>query len=122
MTPGRELDVLVAKKVMGLAVWPQHCCGAQGYGQGADDHCDGCDFETDKRIWQGAKYSTDIAAAWEVVEKDDGWGFDWRLKRWAASSKPWACTAERIVDGKRFYVEAVTAPHAICLAALKALE
>ena len=67
-------------------------------------------------------YSTEIAAAWEVVEKDDGWGYDWKVKRWVASSKPWSCTAERTADGQTFYAEAMTAPLAICLAALKAVE
>ena len=63
-----------------------------------------------------------IKDAWEVVEKDDGWGFNWRLKRWAASPKPWTCVADRITDSGRFYAEAVTAPLAICLVALRAVE
>ena len=113
MKPGRELDALIAEKVMGETVtWGGDPGGTIIPWVGEPDGIQG----------ECPPYSTDIAAAWAVVEKDDGWGFDWRLKRWAASSKPWTCTADRITDSRRFYVEAVTAPLAICLVALRAVE
>ncbi|PZD95205.1 hypothetical protein DNH61_11640 [Paenibacillus sambharensis] len=62
MEPGRELDALVAEKVLG---WKQ--CSVEGtakiaYGKPSDFR----DHEPRVRI---GDYSTDIAAAWEVVEK-----------------------------------------------------
>lgn len=100
MEAGRELDALIAEKVMGFPL----------------EIIRGAPYPECPR-----HYSTDIAAAWEVVEKDDGWGHDWRVKRWVSSSKPYSCTAERTADGQNFYAEAETAPLAICLAALKAV-
>lgn len=66
-----------------------------------------------------AHYSTDISAAWEVVEKLEGrfiWDFNshknWRVRLATYDRKDW-----RLVEG-----EAATAPLAICLAALKAVK
>ena len=120
MEAGRELDALVAEKVMGWSYqdFPDGPCPHVKHWYATSP----CPNDAMDPSWRGRLpcFSTDIAAAWEVVEKDDGWGFDWRLKRWAASSKPWTCIADRITDSRRFYVEAVTAPLAICLAALAA--
>ena len=116
MEAGRELDALIAEKVMGWTLVGSPEQQRQGCAQPPDESPDS------SRGHSCPYYSTDIAAALEVVEKDDGWGFNWRLKRWAASSKPWTCTAYRITDGRRFCVEAVTAPLAICLVALRAVE
>lgn len=55
-------------------------------------------------------YSTDIAAAWQVVEKMGHIGLNWEP---LVSSK-WDCVFERTST------VAKTAPMAICLAALKA--
>lgn len=59
MKPGRELDALVAEKVMGftkdeIGIWKQHEIG------------DGHLFST-----LLPEYSTDIAAAWKVIEMLD---------------------------------------------------
>jgi len=146
MEAGRELDALVAEKVMGFSDGPHtlYCWhdrkkrerplhGAYhekpGTGWKSPDYTAYVNEAGEKlfcgkpkAVFWPEHYSTQIGDAWEVVEKDDGWGFDWRLKRWAASSKPWTCTADRITDSRRFYVEAVTAPLAICLVALRAVE
>ncbi len=64
-------------------------------------------------------YSTDIAAAWEVVEKFQAEDFDVRVGfcRWRDDGRvgwlAWVGKADALAD---------TAPHAICLAALKAVE
>jgi hypothetical protein len=138
---GRELDALVAEKVMG---WRWFHFLNKCYLIPPRNTATGFDPANTLRHWDGEgkegtpdlewttltnypnfrlrHYSTDIAAAWEVVEKDDGWGFDWTLTRWMASSKPWACVAYRVADGEAFSGMAATAPHAICLAALKAVD
>jgi hypothetical protein len=113
MKPGRELDALIAEKVMGLVIHHKR----------RDEWNDGDSLfyvyyvEDEEHIEHVPKYSTDISAAWEVVKKlrDLGyrpilmpdWGEDWECQIYRE--------AERIVDSP--WCE--TAPHAICLAALK---
>jgi len=107
---GREIDALVAEHVMG-AVWnnvPNYPGGAcdilqfpGGHGILVERRC------SDGRTIYPANlpaYSTDIAAAWEVVEKMEGADFD-------------------RFDGHLGPLHAMTAKEAaldICLAALKA--
>ena len=85
----RGIDALIAEKVMGI-----------------DIH----------RLTKGIPhYSTDIAAAWEVVEKEklfSQWMLGTLQKEWQVVM-PWA-------DGIQLIAKADTAPRAICLAALKA--
>lgn len=110
MTPapkaGRELDALVAEKVMG---WRADGIGDDGYfwkGAGSDGwHSDN---------W---KPSTDIAAAWAVVEKMATAEDEFRLAKF--KDNPWGCTF-RYFEGDRSSGD--TAPEAICLAALAALK
>jgi len=101
MKPGRELDALVAEKVMGWAPeypggWlhpPRNHPNRKKY----LDH-DGCS------VLQ--PYSTDIAAAWEVVEK-----IEYNLE--LIEDEEWIAS----FFGVRAFGK--SAPHAICLAALK---
>jgi hypothetical protein len=100
MTPGPKLDALVAEKVMGLVI-------------------------PSRPGWGPKPYSTDIAAAWEVVEKFghfhiqtvfgdgsvDSFGEMIRVR----------LTTEATLQGRTMESIAETAPHAICLAALKAV-
>lgn len=107
MKAGRELDALIAEKVMGGKIgagfymkWP----GENGW----------------KRI---ANYSTDIVAAWEVVEKlKSPFHFDlWRAP-YRAKEISWSCSFSKSIDARDIVRgDAETAPHAICLAALKAV-
>jgi hypothetical protein len=101
MKAGRELDALVAEKVMGLP--PVY--GPTGI------------------KWDGPipAYSTDIAAAWEVVERIKGsqpestFSIEWIGTQWRV---------DFVYQNYDWYNEgdqADTAPHAICLAALKAV-
>lgn len=109
MKPGHELDALVAEKVMGHDFCPIHhgyfCCGRQK-----------------------GRYSTDIAAAWKVVEHMiEKYGIKahngFTLVRQDAGDDPvpdllWYCEFGNPAwqDGDGY-----TAPEAICKAALKAV-
>lgn len=116
----RELDAQVAEKV--LRLYDVHKAGKGEWLQ----H-DGCFAFVGERVYRDDKgfftrlpyYSTDIAPAWEVLErmreycpdvsiytKEDKWNCGW------------------FYDGYAFgnYVSTDTAPEAICRAALKAME
>jgi len=110
---GRELDALVAEKVMKCktatkewnGVLHPFCC------------CDGSDHEQRCTYVPGmlAYYSTDIAAAWEVVERFDNFSL----------SRAWSMNGQKVgvacwLAGG-FVDLAATAPLAICRAALKAV-
>ncbi len=86
MNAGQELDQWVAEKVFGLA-------------KGA----------------QVKPYSTDITAAWEVVEKVKDWNFS--LYR---DYSFWVCELASLYESPLHLARSQTAAHAICLAALKA--
>lgn len=130
MKPGPELDALIAEKVLGLEVcrcdhdalklkafrdWEERCKDPLEY-HGTPryfSHSSGGQCNTCGKHYVPYKgYSTDISAAWEVVEKfrdDDNFsiamhGTHWKVHFGAA----W--------DG------AETAAHAICLAALRAID
>jgi len=130
MNPGRELDALVAEKVMGLEPWPEQdprwqCKAFKAkiipYGQEA-------------KPCLPPEYSTDIAAAWEVMEKFKDRGLE---VGWDKYREKWFCTnlAEDFryafdLDETEFKstfndnsiaVLADTAPLVICVAALKAV-
>lgn len=108
MVAGREMDALVAEKVMGLKPpWPILAF-----------------YEPSPPA-----YSTDIAAAWEVLDKafdvvpgmESGfpavlhWRNDWRVAMLDGN-----CVPMKTTDGGKLIVAiASTAPLAICRAALK---
>lgn len=91
----RELDAQVMIKVLGCHPHPK------GWSNGFDI------FPVD---WSPSR---DIRAAWEVVEKLQG-GLRFELRR-RPDGGFWA------YFGEELSAEADTAPHAICLAALKAV-
>ena len=126
MTPG-EIDALVAEKVMGWKPnqectdenreiheyydgWICTACEATGGWGSQDDHDTGLH-----------RYSTDIAAAWEVAEKHLHPDWDVDLYRDKVEGGSWEC--ELVCWERKIAVTAVadTAPMAICLAALKAV-
>ncbi len=105
MSPGTKLDALVAEKVM---AWKPRRVKRIGYGQ----HDDQFVYYTNS---PRPKYSTEISAAWMVFEK---------LGRAVISTcgygtHPWVVTYWE--GGVDFHCAGTTAPHAICLAALKAV-
>lgn len=98
MKPSRELDALIAEKVMGWDAFDVGCANIP-------------------------HYSTDITAAWDVVER-----FAQERKLHFTLSKTtigvWRCTLDPEEDrdfSMGFMADAPTAPHAITLAALKAV-
>jgi hypothetical protein len=97
MKPGRELDLLVAEKVMGLDVSnhskPHYDCRWCWKNESIDE------------------YSTDIAAAFEIVEKMGRYMLD-DAHIEGHNATFWA-------NGP-ITVKGDTAPHAICLASLRA--
>lgn len=114
MDAGRELDALVAEKVMGLEVKPYEKLKGSDIPEyfgtlwvpSADQN-----RGTPYQQWLPLPhYSTSIAAAWEVVEKlkDDDFHLEEHGTHWKAGFGPRWRGAE-------------TAPHAICLAALEAI-
>lgn len=119
MEPGRELDRLVAEKVMGW-VWKEQIGALPGCAKSK------WLFNPDGKIQDVPYYSTDIADAWLVVEhlsKDRHWFDIGRTVRGSiedvrARVTHWQWTA--CVD-QYIYAHADTAPHAICLSALRAI-
>ncbi len=126
MNPGRELDALVAEKVMEMEYreWKPYCAPAGWYAKTAppcnDRNDKGEAIDHPSYQYDLPLYSTDIAAAWAVVEKlrkshgiaiavyEDG------STRVELSQDRLSHHPNNIFEG------ATTAPHAICLAALKA--
>ena len=133
MNAGRELDALVAEKVMGFH-WVDEWQGQPGpylvsphgylAGWRRDDggitaHLDG--VTPDVVL---PNYSTDIAAAWEVVENlaDRGWKVDVQNRYypcWAVHVHFPVPDYRNVFETSELLVGAV--PFAICLAALKAV-
>ena len=116
---GRELNALVAEKVMG---WTDLHWVDGGYdGKGNYSPTGYYGKGPDRAVFLTSKFSTDIAAAWKVVEKIACSGLivrvTWDFNPLASCSihkddHLWTMIAECICD---------TAPLAICRAALKAV-
>lgn len=111
MEAGRELDALVAARVMGLTVEPRG--GEPRYYN-----------ETMREQYGGAwtspvpHYSTDLLAAWEVLDMMRGRGFGVVVSD-AGATVPWAVDFD---DGKvGVNVQSASLPVAICNAALFAV-
>lgn len=121
MAAGREMDALVAAKVMGL-LWDEARCRICGWPlkSVAEEGCvlENCSLRPppERRADEPARYSTDIAAAWEVFAKVSE--HDVRLSV-ARSAGGWKVFDHRYADVPS--IEADTAPLAICRAALKAV-
>lgn len=121
LTAGRELDALVAEKVMGwhivtdfdLRPPEKHWNNAKGYvclvaGNKLNDG----------REMKGFSPSTDIADAWKVVEKMRERGLDVYLR----FVSTWTAEFDSVSGDVNGFADADTAPLAICLAALKAVQ
>lgn len=113
LKPGRELDVLVAEKVIGWR-WEGLWIISPNEQRWEISTREALDFAV-------PRFSADIAAAWEVVEKLEK---DIQITKQRRPCTEISDQEETwyyafIVNGDGFKAE--TAPHAICLAALKAL-
>lgn len=123
MQPGRKLDAVIAEKVMEYKRWKTP------YGVESDVliHLDWYRADGQNGIIQNKalfdlltqipRFSTDIAAAWEVVEK-------LREKHWYfklyCHHGEWAVLLDHQTASDE--MKGLTAPHGICMAALRAVE
>ena len=120
MPAGRELDALVAEKVMGFCLCPydpKWMRADTGSGIWIDGDTWRCTDHGKPAFTPWRSYSTDIAAAWEVVEKmrED---YEPRIELW---DEGWEVTILTGTDRGSASGRALTAPLAICRAALKAV-
>lgn len=108
LPPGRELDAMIAERVMG---WTRLQPGNDVLGWVTGP------AKTDLRGLPD--FSTDIAAAWEVALhiRSESRLFDFDV--WVMGDDEWGA---RFVTDKEYKAWGDTAPHAICLAALKAVR
>lgn len=122
MEAGIELDELVAEKVMG---WKKIDLTRVHFDtRGLKWMWDKKEGYPYSEVQKTPEYSRDIAAAWEVVEKLKSKGFlfavntanDWEVE-FNLNEGRFLQNGDTIGMGR-----ASTAPHAICLAALKAYE
>ena len=138
---GNELDTIIATKVMGWRRLSWHDYHATlgirdartttltygwhtATGEMVDNRAEDCDdYYCPEAAWSP---STNIAAAWQVVEKLGNWhGFDFRLWLEYDANGQWqAGWFENGYDGleSRCSAMAGTAPLAVCRAALKAID
>lgn len=125
MEPGKELDALVAEKVMGFSVI---------------DNGDGPFLYKHRDYFEWQNYSTDIAAAWKVVEhlrsreSEQGYYDVWisaaggTYPYWCGEKRDKKNTVEIFINTGAKHREIargesdISVPHAICLAALEAVR
>jgi len=115
MRPGREMDKMIAEIVFGAEV--EVVNQRHGWGvdlKSKDNSCNDpimSDFGVEDYVLKN--YSTDIKAAWNIVEKLGKNGTQWRFSNKVfANAYWWAYTEDATAQGD-------TLPHAICLTALK---
>lgn len=108
MPAGRELDALVAEKVMDDPVDRQI----------VDQH--GFEIILRRSRLVLPRYSTDISAAWKIVEHLRSRNMFVELSEMGIN-KDWSCSFDG-EDGKTVHAEGDTAPMAICMAALLAVR
>jgi hypothetical protein len=117
MQVGRELDALVAERVMGKVFrrYPLGSVGAESMGGWEP-------FFEDGTITFGGppRYSADMADAWAVVEAMRGRG--WRIDLAQASDDSWGAEFYRLDSERTATAQMDTAALAICRAALAAVE
>lgn len=119
MSAGREMDILIAEKIFGWKrkIYPPDSLGTLG---SAVWEKPGPHRPHIMTIAGMPNYSTEISAAWEVVEKLNSLG--WNVCVASRIDGQYACfvTKQAAEDGSAPYRE--SAPMAICLAALEARE
>jgi hypothetical protein len=115
VAPGKDLDSLIAEKIMG---WKKIELSVPFYGlYWMWGKKEGCLYHD---IQECPKYSTDIAAAWQVVDKLKDYMCELEFD-FGYENRIWAMfTVAGIIDELHpsFQSEGKSAAHAICLAAL----
>lgn len=125
MNAGIELDILIAEKIFGLEVVKNKSGSKRGGFYYSVGEPDWDDFYGDMQLANPVPiYSLDIATAWEVVEKLFELGWDCEVSMYRAEQGPRYRVDVRVIEHQEHGATefADTAPLAICLAALKALE
>ena len=128
MEAGRKLDALIAEHVMGEPrptgnVPDGVLAGVMTSNSGGGNWIGTTTGYTagDEPVWLPKPYSTDISAAWEVVEKMRADKLSITLTGyWEGSTGKWWVNVLDNVETVAT-VRTDTAPHAICLAALEAV-
>lgn len=125
LAAGRELDALIGKHIMGETQKTGIWAGEVSTRVATVDVVNGV-VTLGRFEWP--PYSTDIAAAWTVVEKlgpvirNFGFMVSWNnfgySPKWEAGWYEWSCEGP---EG-RFTAESQSVPYAICLAALKIVD
>lgn len=113
----RELDALVAEKVMGWKIEGRPIRLSGG-------HFDDVRIPADGTVKMLPSYSTDIAAAWQVVEKVrelNGWPFILESHGDPGAPGRWWAYFQKTIGDRSVNGHGHEAPRAICLAALKAV-
>lgn len=113
----RAIDAAVAAKVMG---WKFPVSADRGHPHGVQDHWKDCENNTIYLPDQLPYFSTDIAAAWQVVEKMKSFG--WRVAIEDCVNRYRVNYSRGVTWEWRNNIEHVSVPLAICLAALRALN
>lgn len=118
MEAGREMDALVAEKVMGW-IEKKYPMGRALYWTDSDGHSQRACIEA----WNP---STNISAAWEVIEKIEGGQREMLCnlihKGFGFTSLIWEAELRECRGNHKYYIaDATTAPLAICRAALLAV-
>lgn len=134
LKPGRELDALIERRVFGRepkSKLPCVQCGAETYGRES-----GCAFADCRHDGPDTaklpRYSTEIGAAWLVVEHllttkaadkfhlshGDTFPPEWNAHFLQTRQTD---TSGALFEWRNVDADAETAPHSICLAALKAV-
>jgi len=142
MKPGRELDALVAEKVMGWKhdtdknknAWlvdGVYFCETEPWSSRRcenSDLFDECRAHNESLPWEHGwpctlpNFSTDIKAAWEVAENFRQTGIELSLNNSGSKEEVWCVQVfHRDTQMWKPGVWAKSAPHAICLAALTAV-
>ena len=115
MPAGREMDALVAEKVMTLNVWQHEKRVKQlAFRGNRSREVLGTVIEIIAGDRMLQNYSTDIAAAWQVVEKTKN---DYDITRVGGKWHAWLFAIDEVLT--EAYAD--TAPLAICRAALLAV-
>lgn len=118
MNPGRKLDALVAIKVMGLRLKKEDCNSYWVYSDGLE-YCGDSDF------------SSNMSAAWNIIKhmRFSGSGFIYEgqtipelvgCENYRAKFENFGASSQEEF-GRGEHLSIISGPHAICMAALKAV-
>ncbi len=121
MEAGLEMDALIAEKVLGFTNVRILMAGSEGRRGKYGVHCFDCVMHGDEEVCDG--YSTDIAAAWNLVEKMKADNPRFCLM-WDSDYDWWRCGELENHYGDECWHQdgySESAPLAICRAALKTL-